>query len=484
MTAVFRYFTLLIVIAASMAGCARRSSLKSSKLSINDFSCLNETEIYDIVAPACYEELSQAFQDARNRNLKISIAGTRHSQGGHAFYTHARVIELKKLNKILDFDATQKTITVQTGATWAQVQEYLNQYGHAVKIMQVANVFTVGGALSVNANGIDPQCGPLIESVNSFKIMLADGSLVPVSRTENKQLFELAIGGYGLFGAIVEVTLQVVENSLYQRESQHITLRDYAAFVKAMAADPAIGFHFGMVNFAFSSKKLFSDITAVCYKKIDTAQFSKKKIAFFSRLRRDRPPLSYFRRLGLAILRALPGARSWRVPLDESQDGDIRSRNFIMSPPVSQVYYKSAEETDLLQEYFIPLESFAEFMHHLETVTSLYNIRLLHVELRYIPCNTENMLSYVSKGNAIGIVLFFNHEISAAACNDVKQWTRSLIDGAYKLGGNYYLPMQLHATAQQLQTLYPSVGRFFTLKKEYDSQELFTNYFHQKYENV
>lgn len=470
------------VAVALVAGCARKS-LKPPKLSINDFSCLNETEIHDIVTPASYEELSQALHDARNSKLKVSIAGVRHTQGGHAFYTHARVIELTKLNKILDFDAMQKTITVQTGATWADVQKYLNQLGYAVKIMQVANVFTVGGALSVNANGIDPHCGPLIESVKSFKIMLADGSLLNVSRTENSQLFKLAIGGYGLFGVIVEVTLHVAENSLYQRESRHVAFEDYAGFVKTMVADHAIGFHFGIVNFSSSGKKLFSDITAVSYRKIDTTRFSKKKIAFFSRLRHDQQPFSYFRRLGLVILRAIPGARRWRIPLDESRDDDIRSRNFIMSPPVSQVYYKSTKETDLLQEYFIPLESFAKFMHHLETVTCRYNIRLLHVELRYIPQNTENMLSYVSKGNTIGVVLFFNHEISAVACDNVQKWTQSLIDGAYQLGGNYYLPIQLHATAQQLHTLYPSIVRFFTLKKEYDPQDLFTNHFYQKYKN-
>ncbi len=474
-------FLASMVAIALVAGCARKPSFRSTQLTINDFSRLNETEIYDIVTPACYEELAQTLQDTQNRNLKVSIAGARHSQGGHAFYPHARVIELKKLNKILDFDATQETITVQTGATWADVQEYLNTFGYAVKIMQVANVFTIGGALSVNANGIDPHCGPLIESVKSFRIMMADGSLLNVSRTENSELFKLAIGGYGLFGVIVEVTLQVVENSLYKRESQHLTFEDYGTWVETMVADPAIGFHFGTVNFSSSGKKLFSDITAVCYRKIDTTRFSKRKIASLQKLRLDRPPFSYFRRLGLAILRAIPGARSWRIPLDESRDGDIRSRNFIMSPPVSQVYYKASRETDLLQEYYIPAASFAEFMHHLETETCHYNIRLLHVELRYIPQNTENMLSYVSKSNAIGVVLFFSHEISAAACDNVQQWTRSLIDGAYRLGGNYYLPIQLHATAQQLHALYPNVDTFFTLKKKYDPQEFFTNHFYQKY---
>jgi FAD/FMN-containing dehydrogenase len=46
----------------------------------------------------------------------------------------------------------------------------------------------------------------LAKTIKSMKVMLADGSLQTVSANENKDLFNLVVGGYGLFGAIVDNT--------------------------------------------------------------------------------------------------------------------------------------------------------------------------------------------------------------------------------------------------------------------------------------
>jgi len=46
----------------------------------------------------------------------------------------------------------------------------------------------------------------LAKSIKSMKVMLADGSLQTVSANENKDLFNLVVGGYGPFGVIVDNT--------------------------------------------------------------------------------------------------------------------------------------------------------------------------------------------------------------------------------------------------------------------------------------
>jgi len=73
--------------------------------------------------------------------------------------------------------------------------------------MQSYSSFSVGGTLSVNAHGITTDhC--LAESVLSFRIVLADGRELNCSRDsedeETRELFGLALGGYGLFGVILE----------------------------------------------------------------------------------------------------------------------------------------------------------------------------------------------------------------------------------------------------------------------------------------
>ncbi len=61
--------------------------------------------------------------------------------------------------------------------------------------MQSQNIFTVGGSLSVNVHGRDIRHEALIDTVESFRLLMADGTVRNVSREENAELFPYVIGG-------------------------------------------------------------------------------------------------------------------------------------------------------------------------------------------------------------------------------------------------------------------------------------------------
>ncbi|RAP31184.1 hypothetical protein C2W64_00356 [Brevibacillus laterosporus] len=86
-------------------------------------------------------------------------------------------------NKIMSIHPEEKKIRVQAGATWKDVQDAINPYGLSVKTMQSQNIFTVGGSISINAHGRDIRNGSLIKSVDSFRLLTADGQIRQVSRT-------------------------------------------------------------------------------------------------------------------------------------------------------------------------------------------------------------------------------------------------------------------------------------------------------------
>ena len=148
-------------------------------------------------------------------------------------------------NKILGLNRQTKTIAVQSGATWEEIQDYANTYGLAVQVQQASNIFTLGGSMSVNAHGRDPRYGPMIQSVRSFRLMKADGSILQVSRTENPELFSLAIGGYGLFGIILEVDLELTDDEVYEREHLAMDYKEYPAyFAKNVKGNPEVGLEY------------------------------------------------------------------------------------------------------------------------------------------------------------------------------------------------------------------------------------------------
>ena len=137
-------------------------------------------------------------------------------------------------NHILDIQPEAKRITVQAGATWADVQRAINPYGLSLKNMQSQNIFTVGGSISVNAHGRELRNGSLIQSVESFRLLTADGQIREVSRTSNSELFPLVLGGYGLFGLILDVTLTLTDDELYQLNVDRIQASAYPTYFRKM----------------------------------------------------------------------------------------------------------------------------------------------------------------------------------------------------------------------------------------------------------
>jgi FAD/FMN-containing dehydrogenase len=67
----------------------------------------------------------------------------------------------------------------------------------------------------VNAHGIDPMPGPVAPTVRSLRVMLSTGEVVKASPAENPELFRHVLGGYGLFGVILDADLDVTDNEMY-----------------------------------------------------------------------------------------------------------------------------------------------------------------------------------------------------------------------------------------------------------------------------
>ena len=195
---------------------------------INDASCLNRTPVYGVVEVTSVETLREALSFARQNGLKVSVAGAKHSMGGHAFAANALVLDMRKFNGIV-LDRQKQIVTVQSGATWHDLQNALHP-AFAVKAMQSTDIFTVGGSISVNAHGMDHRAGSVGRTVTAMRVMLADGTVHTISRSDEPDLFSLIVGGYGLFGVIIDADIEVTENRVYQSERR---ILDYRSFPSA-----------------------------------------------------------------------------------------------------------------------------------------------------------------------------------------------------------------------------------------------------------
>lgn len=447
---------------------------------IDDFSQLNKTQVADIGYPDSVDTIRDILIRAQREGKKISIAGQRHSQGGHAFYPDSLVIDITHFNKILHLNLDEKVITVQTGVTWNQIQEHINPYNLAIKVMQTANIFTVGGSLSVNAHGRDPHHGPLIETVRGIRIMLASGQVVHASRTENYELFKLAIGGYGLFGIIIEADIELTENVVYKKKAHVIAVNQYEEYLKStIIGNNNIGLHYGcvcMAPYAAFEKLLIVDWHSLDAKeKILTRAYNLEQEKFASIIQK-----------GIALKRSVPFVDtmsrfvSWPFIVACEKFPQITCRNNVMRHPVECFMHTAKSNTDVLQSYFVPVQNFADFMRYLKDHAHEGSLRIFYALTRFIPKNDESFLSY-TKQDYIEVVLFVNHATDTAGITHAQNWTRDVVDTVLSYGGTYYLPVRLYPSQEQIEKAYPQLQNFFAQKLVYDPTELFLNHFYTQY---
>jgi len=454
---------------------------------INDISCLDRTAVYGIVQITSIEDIKNALQFARENKLKVSMAGVRHSMGGQAFYKNNLVLDMKGFNKI-ELNEAERTITVESGATWHDIQEFLHP-NYAVKAMQSTDIFTVGGSISVNAHGMDHLAGSVGSSIRSMRVMLADGSVVNVSKEENPELFDLVVGGYGLFGVILNIDLEIVDNDIYQTERQLVSYKEFPEiFEKEILPDPNLGLFYGHLSTAKGS--LLDEMIFYKYTKVDIGEADVPPLGEVSGIKLRRFVFN-FSKLG-----TLPMNLKWYLeknvePLMESctivprtqamAEGEacFVSRNEPMHDSVKYINNDLKTETDILHEYFIPREQFIAFVDGLRQIVQTHDVNLLNASVRVIHPES-NFLTY-APAEMYSIVLYINQPTTPEGNEKMGIVTRELIDLTAEVNGRFFLPYQLYYTPEQFERSYPMIGDFFAAKKIYDPDGLFTNTFYEKY---
>ncbi|RVB17675.1 FAD-binding oxidoreductase, partial [Mesorhizobium sp. M7A.F.Ca.CA.004.05.1.1] len=337
---------------------------------INDASGLSMTPVYGVVEISEDEHIGNALAFARANGLKVSLAAIRHSMGGHTFDDNALVLDLRKFNKVT-VDAAAKTMTLQPGARWHDIQNLLHPR-LAVKAMQSTDIFSVGGSLSVNAHGMDHQAGSVAGSIRSMRVMLADGSVTTCSPTENTDLFRHVVGGYGLFGVVLEATLDVVDNAVYRTSREIIRSDDFPKFfAEVLEPNKDIGLFYGHLSTAPGN--FLEDMIVYRYDKVaeqppaDQPEIGEPGSVGLKRVIINLAKWgSLFQELKWFTEKTLePKFESCTVARTSAMaEGEacLVTRNNPMHDSVPYLFNDQMEETDILHEYFIPRAAYVEFI--------------------------------------------------------------------------------------------------------------------------
>ncbi|MFD2043731.1 FAD-binding protein [Ornithinibacillus salinisoli] len=470
--------SILIIIILYSIGLAFSLWIYNHKpLFMDDVGQLLPTKIKEVHSSTSETELQSWVKKAIDNDEKISVAGMQHSQGGHTYYPNGIVIDMKNYDKILDYNPNEKTITVQSGATWEDIQKEINPDHLAIRVMQSQNIFTVGGSISVNAHGRDIRYGSLIDTVESFRLLTPEGSIINVSRTENSELFPLVIGGYGLFGIILDVTLHLTDDELYQIRSRTLDYQDYTDyFLNEVKKDNDIRMHIARLSAA--PETLLSEMYVTDYQLAE----DQDNLSNYAKL--DRDSLAAPQKFMLGLSRQSDWGKDLLWETQEKfyvgQNEDYITRNNAMRGDSKFMEYDNPTKTEILQEYFVPIEAFTSYLDDLRTVLEKEELNLLNITIRYVNVDEEAVLSYANE-DMFALVLLINQGKSQKDIEKTEKVIQKMIDVTLEHNGSYYLPYYAYPTQKQMDEAYPRNKEFFQLKKQFDPNEVFMNLFYKEY---
>ncbi|MBD0329062.1 MAG: FAD-binding oxidoreductase [Thermoleophilia bacterium] len=456
-------------------------------VTVNDIhSALNASAVAEEVPVDSLDAIRAAVERARSYALPLAIAGGRHAMGGQQFCAGGLLVDTRRLDAVLSFDRERGLVELEAGVQWPALIDYLERSQEGVErpwgIAQKqtgADRLSLGGALAANVHGRGLAMRPVIADVESLVLVNADGDVLTCSRDENRELFRLAVGGYGLFGCVYSARIRLVPRRVVERVVELAAIDELASLFEQRIAD---GFLYGDFQFAtdsgsdaFLRRGVFS-----CYRPVEAA---------------GPPP---------AGQRAL-SADDWErliylAHTDRALAFEQYSRHYLATS--GQLYYSDAHQladyadgyhealdarlgsgqraTEMITEVYVPRERLADFMAAVAGDFRTHDVNVIYGTIRLIERDDESFLAWATDRWAC-IIFNLCTTHTAAGIEKAAEDFRRLIDRALERGGKYYLTYHRWATREQVDACYPQFREFLARKRAYDPDERFQSDWYRHY---
>ena len=164
------------------------------------------TIVADVFRPERYLDLIEFIDRVKGPFL---------ARGGSTTYGDASInadgfnIDMRRMNKMLDFDQRTGLLHCQAGVTLHDIIKTFLPRGWFLHVTPGTQFATVGGCVACDAHGKNWQSGTFGNYVRGLRIMFHDGRTVYCNENENSDIFLATLGGMGMTGIILDVFVQL-----------------------------------------------------------------------------------------------------------------------------------------------------------------------------------------------------------------------------------------------------------------------------------
>lgn len=446
----------------------------SRSVRVNDVhSRLNPTDVAGVIEVDSLAALRSALADAARENVAVSIAGARHAMGGQQFGTDARLLELRGLSRVCRFDRERGTVEVEAGIRWPQLMTALDDLQRAepqpwgIRQKQTgADRLSLGGALAANIHGRGLNLSPFAADIESFTLVLADGTRLLCSREQHRELFRLAIGGYGLFGVVHTLTLRLTRRVTLERR---VELREADDLAQAVERRVGEGFTYGDFQFETDSRSpgFLTHGVFACYRPLP-ADVRPPPI------QRQLEPADWDELLYLAHVdkrRAFERYSEHYLATDGARyASDTQQLGYYPDdyhPSLDRRLGACTAGSEMISELYVPRDRLADFLHAAAADLRSRAADVVYGTVRWIERDTDAHLAWAREPWACVVVnLHVDHDALGKA--RARAAFESLIELARARGGSFYLTYHRWASREAVEACHPAMVEFLRAKEAHD----------------
>jgi FAD/FMN-containing dehydrogenase len=402
--------------------------------------------------------------------------------GGQAFASGGVLIDTTGLDRVLALDPVRGTVRAQAGIQWPALVQWLVAAQGAragtwgIRQKQTgADRLSLGGALAANIHGRGLCSRPLVEDLESLLLVDPRGRLRTCDRGREPWLFRRVVGGYGLFGAVAEVTLRLARRRKLVRL---VRMLDGGDPVRALEAAAEDGAPFGDCQLAIDHR---------------SPDFLRQGVVSSYHPVADELPVPAGQRAlsEAAWRRLIRRAHTHKTPAFEEYAAHYRATS-------GQVYWSDLHQlgtyvdgyhdevdralgcalgsggSEMITELYVPRARLPHFLEALRSELRARSADVIYATVRLIEAERETALPWARQPWAC-LVLNLHTAHEPRALRRTADTFRALIDRALDQGGTYYLTYHRWARRDQLERGHPALADLLRDKRAFDPDERFTS---------
>ena len=173
-----------------------------------------------VFRPETMAELADGVAKATSAGISIIPrgGGMSYTSGYIAPEAGALIVDLGRMNRIIDINETDMTVTVEAGVCWHQLYEALHPKGLRTPLWGTLSGIraSIGGGMTQNGLFWGARAGTIAPSAISFQVVLADGTIMTTNNDFFRPFGPDVTGIFGAdagaFGIKAQITMPLVHD--------------------------------------------------------------------------------------------------------------------------------------------------------------------------------------------------------------------------------------------------------------------------------